>query len=224
MFDRFITLIGEDNFNKISNLKILIVGIGGVGGYALETLVRSGIKNITIIDNDNIEMTNLNRQIVTNSSNIGNKKVIEASKRALLINPDININTLDIFLDENNIKNIITNDYDYIIDSCDTINTKIALIKHCYLNKIKLISCMGTAKKLDAIKLKITTLDKTNYDPIAKKLRSNLTDKEKKFTIVISSSEEYKKIDKLGSTSYVPATAGLLITNYIVNDIVNKKD
>lgn len=220
--ERFEALVGKDNLEKIKNLNILIVGIGGVGGYTFESLVRSGIQNITIVDFDTIDSSNLNRQIITDTSNIGNAKVLEAKKRALSINENINVITKNLFLDENTIKEFNLEKYDYVIDACDSVSTKMLLINECTNKGIKIISSMGTAKKMDATKLKITTLDKTSYDKLAKKLRGMIDKKIQKKITVISSTEEVKNIEVLGSNSYVPAVAGLLITNYIINDVVSK--
>lgn len=218
--NRLEVLIGKDSLNKVRNLNILLVGIGGVGGYTFESLVRSGVNNITIVDYDRIDSSNLNRQIITNSTNIGLLKTDEAKKRGLLINKDINITTKNIFLDKESLKEINLNNYDYVVDACDSVSTKVLLINECLSNNIKIISSMGTAKKMDASKLKITTLDKTSYDKLAKKLRSLIDKKIQKKVVVISSTEEVKDINLLGSNSYVPAVAGLLITNYIINDVV----
>lgn len=222
MFERNITLIGEEKFELLKKKKILLVGCGGVGGYALETLVRSGINNIDIIDFDNIELSNLNRQIISTQKNINNSKVEEAKKRSVSINPKININIFKIFLNKDNINELIENNYDYIIDACDSVDTKVELIKFSIKNKIKIISCMGTAKKIDPTKLKITTLDKTKYDPLAKIMRKKIKDlgiKEK--ITVVSTEEEPIKCDKLGSFMMVPATAGILCAKYIIDDIIN---
>lgn len=223
MFERIINLIGEDNFNKIQNKKILIVGCGGVGGYALETLVRSGINYIDIIDFDKIDISNLNRQIITNNSNINKLKVEEGKKRALLINSNMNINIYPIFLDKNNINDILSNNYDYIIDACDSVDTKLELIKQSINKNFKLISCMGTAKKIDPTKLCITTLDKTNYDPLAKVMRKKVKDLKinlKKIKVV-SSTEQPINCKSLGSFMMVPATAGILCAKYVIEDIIN---
>lgn len=217
MFERLNSLIGKDNLKKLNNVHVLIIGIGGVGGHAFESLVRSNIKEITIVDNDVIDITNLNRQILTNQNNIGKLKVDEAKKRGLEINPNIKINTYNIFLDENNIETIMSNKYNYIIDACDTIKTKILLIEYALNNKVKIISCMGTAKKLDPTRLKITDISKTSYDPLAKKIRTHFKNKKIK---VISSDEEPVNIKELGSNSYVPAVAGILCASYVINDII----
>ena len=223
MFERNISLIGAYNFDKIQQKKILIVGIGGVGGYALETLVRSGFINIDIIDFDKIDLTNLNRQIITNQNNIGNLKIEEAIRHSKSINPKVNIKAFNIFLNKDNINEIIMNNYDYIIDACDSIETKIELIKISLKNNIKLISSMGTAKKLDPEKLTITTLDKTNYDPLAKIMRKKIKDLKinLKKVKVVSSTELPLESDTLGSFMMVPAVAGILCAKYIIEDIIN---
>lgn len=218
--DRLESLIGKENLNKLQNIKIAIVGIGGVGGYVLEGLVRSGVMNITLIDGDTIDSTNLNRQIISTSNNIGELKVNEAAKRVLQINPNVVVNKFSIFLTKENIQDIIGNDFDYVIDACDDVNAKIELIKFCYKNNIKIISSMGTAKKLDGTKFKIDTLNNTKYCPLAKKIRKSLSLDEQKYTTVVYSEEVQKDINVLGSISYVPAIAGLLICNAIINDII----
>ena len=223
MFERIINLIGEEKFSILQNKKILIVGCGGVGGYALETLVRSGINYIDIIDFDKIDISNLNRQIITNQSNIEKLKVEEAKSRCLSINTNININTYPIFLDKNNINEILSNNYDYIIDACDSVDTKLELIKQSINKNFKLISCMGTAKKIDPTKLSITTLDKTNYDPLAKVMRKKAKDLKiniKKIKVV-SSTEQQIECDSLGTLMMVPATAGILCAKYVIEDIIN---
>lgn len=218
MFSRLESLIGKENLKKLNNSHILIVGIGGVGGYALEALVRSNIGKITIVDNDIIDISNLNRQIITNSNNIGKSKVKEAKLRALSINPNILINNLELFIDSSNIDELFRNKYDYVIDACDTIKTKILLITKCLEYNIKIISCMGTAKKMDPSKLKITNLKNTNHDPVARLLRKHFKNND---VIVVSSEEKIINQNKiLGSNSFVPATAGLLCASYVVNDII----
>lgn len=218
--DRLESLIGKENLNKLQNIKIAIVGIGGVGGYVLEGLVRSGVMNITLIDGDKIDPTNLNRQIISTSNNIGELKVNEAAKRVIQINPNVIVNKFSIFLTKENIQEIIDNDFDYVIDACDDVDAKIELIKFCYKNNIKIISSMGTAKKLDGTKFKIDTLNNTKYCPLAKKIRKSLSLDEQKYTTVVYSEEVQKDINVLGSISYVPAIAGLLICNAIINDII----
>lgn len=224
MYDRLISLIGINNYELIKNKNILLIGIGGVGSYALEALVRNGFINITIIDNDIIDITNLNRQLYTNQKNIGKIKVEEAKKRCLSINKNINITSLNLYLDNSNIDKILNNKYDYVIDACDSIDTKLLLMINKNTYNYKLISSMGTAKKMDPTKLSITTLDKTINDPLARILRKRIKETNIKDNIyVVSSTEIPIKIDKLGSNNIVPSYAGILCVYYIIDDIIKQK-
>ncbi|MCI8794370.1 MAG: tRNA threonylcarbamoyladenosine dehydratase [Bacilli bacterium] len=223
MFDRLIALIDESNYNKIKQQKILLVGVGGVGSYALETLVRNGFTNITIIDYDKIDITNLNRQLITNNQNIGHSKVIAGILRSKSINPDILIDGIENKLTETNIEEILALNFDYVIDACDDINIKFLLMVKKEQYKYQLISSMGTAKKLDPTKLKITTLDKTTNDPLARILRKKVKDAKIKYKInVVSSDEVPLPIKTLGSANLVPSVAGILCVSYIINDLIKK--
>ena len=225
MFDRFIKIIDEEKFNKIKNLNILIIGIGGVGSYTLEALVRSGVENITIVDGDIVEKTNLNRQLIALNSTISQEKVAVAKERCLDINPNIKINTIKQFIDKNNIDELFENNYDYIIDACDTITTKVLLIKKAQELNIKIISCMGTGNRIDPTKLEITTLNKTNNDPLARVMRRLLKENNLRLNVpVIWSSEDAIKIkDRTpGSSALVPSVAGIYIASFIINDILNR--
>ena len=220
MFERFELLVGN-KIEDIKNKKILVVGVGGVGSYTVESLVRCGIGSITIIDNDIIDITNLNRQLMTTTDNVGESKVEVLKNRIASINPECSVNAINAFLDENNIDSIV-NDYDYVVDACDTVKTKVGLINICNKKNIKLISAMGTGNKMDPSKLEITDIYKTNYDPLAKLIRHECRGLGiKKLTVVCSSELPIKKgVKTIPSNSFVPATAGLLITSYIINDIV----
>ena len=222
MFERFELLVGN-KIEDIKNKKILVVGVGGVGSYTVESLVRCGISSITIIDNDIIDITNLNRQLMTNHSNIGESKVEVLKNRIASINPECSVNAINAFLDDSNIDAIV-NDYDYVVDACDTVKTKVSLIKTCNKKNIKLISAMGTGNKMDPSKLEITDIYKTNYDPLAKLIRHECRCLGiKKLTVVCSSELPIKKgVKTIPSNSFVPATAGLLITSYIINAIVGE--
>ena len=223
MFDKLNKLISEKHFKIVQNTHVLLVGIGGVGGYAFEALVRSGIGKITIIDHDVIDITNLNRQIITNNNNIGNKKIEEAKKRALEINPECEIVNHDLFLDESNIDEIFKDKFDYIIDACDTITTKVLLVKKAQELNIKLISCMGTGNRLDPSKVMITKLNKTYNDPLAKVMRKLLKDNNLKtnINVVWSSELPIKTGDrKPSSIILVPSVAGIYAASYIINDIL----
>ncbi len=214
-------LIGTEKLDKLRNLNILILGLGGVGGYVVESLARCGINKLTIVDGDTIKPSNINRQIIVTRRNMNKYKTKEWKKRIKLINQDALVNIINTKITENNIEILFSEKYDYIIDACDTSIIKADLINECSKRKIKLISCMGTANKIDATKLEITTLDKTDYDPLAKKMRKLVKNRDiMKEVVVVSSKEKAINPSILGSTSYVPAVAGLYVTNYIVNDVI----
>lgn len=224
MFERLIGLIGEEKLKEIERKKVLLIGVGGVGSYALEALIRNGFYDITIVDFDIIDLSNLNRQLITDSTNIGKFKVDEAKKRALLINPNIKIQTINEKLNKENLKNLLNQNFDYIIDACDTLDVKFALMENSIHYSYKLISSMGTAKKIDPTKLEITTLDKTNNDPIARLLRNKVRKAHiNKKIYVVSSTEVPKQINMLGTANLVPSVAGLLCVSFIFNDIIKNK-
>ena len=222
MFERLITLIGEDDVNKLKKANVLIVGLGGVGGYALETLVRSGIYNLTIVDGDIVELSNLNRQIISKMDVIGRPKALVAQARTLEINPDVNLKVINHFIREDNFSLLNIDSFDYVIDACDDLNLKILLIKNA--DKYKLISSMGTANKMDITRFKITTIDKTSYDPLAKIIRKKIKEEKirTKFKVVSSDEKVIKNGTKLGTIAYMPAVSGLLCASYVINDIINK--
>lgn len=222
MFERLITLIGEDNVNKLKKANVLIVGLGGVGGYALETLVRSGIYNLTIVDGDIVELSNLNRQIISKRDVIGRPKALVAQARTLEINPDVNLKVINQFISKDNFSLLNIDSFDYVIDACDDLNLKMLLIKNA--DKYKLISSMGTANKMDMTRFKITTIDKTSYDPLAKIIRKKIKEEKirTKFKVVSSDEKVMKNGAKLGTIAYMPAVSGLLCASYVINDIINK--
>lgn len=226
MFERTLKIIDENTLEIIKGQNILLVGVGGVGGYAFESLIRLGFQNITIVDADAIEITNLNRQIISTTKNIGNLKVEEAKKRALLINPNARITTYNTFLLEENIDTIFNTHYDYIIDACDTITTKYLLIKKALEENSKIITCLGTGNRLNPEEITITTLNKTYNDPLAKSLREILRKNNISLNTPVIWSKELPikaKTREPGSILLVPASAGLQATYFILNDLLQKK-
>ncbi len=224
MLQRVKLLIDDNKINKFANSNILIVGVGGVGGACFEALVRMGLKKITVIDGDVFDETNLNRQLLANRNNIGHSKAKEACLRGVSINPDILVDYKEMFLDQSNIDDINYSDYDYVIDCCDTVTTKLLLIRKCLENNVKIISSMGTGNRFDPTKLIITNIWKTNYDPLAKVMRKLLRENGINSKImVLTSTEQPVKIDSRtpGSTSFVPNSAGFCIASYVFNDIIN---
>ena len=224
MFDRLELLIGKDKLDVIKEKHILIVGIGGVGGICATSLVRSGIVNITAIDFDDVEISNINRQEVAYISSVGKPKVDVMNDLLHDINKDVNYNGLKLFLDENNIKELFDNNkFDYVIDACDSIKTKEALIKECLDRDIKIISSCGTGNRMHPEMLKIVPLNKTSGDPIARILRKWAKDNKinKKIMVLCSDEVPIRKGTVVASNSFVPPSAGLLITSYVINDIIN---
>lgn len=221
--DRLLKIINEEELKRIKETRVLIVGIGGVGGYALEALVRMGVSHITIVDSDTVDITNLNRQIIALHSNIGKKKALVAKERILDINENTCVSALDLFLNKDNIASLPT-DFDYIIDACDTVTTKLELVKWANKMNIKIISAMGTGNKFDPTKLEITDIFKTNNDPLAKVMRRLLRENGIKKLMVVASKELPIKTNTRvpGSTSLVPSVAGIYCASYIINDILNK--
>ena len=221
-FERLELLVHE-KIDDIYNKTVLIIGLGGVGSYAVEALVRSGISNLIVVDNDTISLTNLNRQLMAYHSNIGNFKTDEIEKRILNINPNAKVTKITEFIDMSNINKLFENHIDYVVDACDTLIVKLELIRICKRKNIKLISSMGTGNKMDPSKLKIMDIRKTSYDPIAKKIRKMVRDEKinGKVMVVCSDEEAKVRIDKeIPSNSFVPATSGLLCASYVINDIV----
>ena len=174
------TLIGKENLLKLQNSNIVIFGLGGVGSYVVEGLVRAGVQNIGIVDKDVIDITNINRQLIADTTTIGKSKVDVEEKRILDINPTAKIIKIKEFVDKNNIEKImnnilsLNNHIDYVVDAIDTISSKLEIIKYCKQNNINIISCMGTGNKLNANMFEITDINKTSVCPVAKIIRKEL--------------------------------------------------
>ena len=225
-FSRLLKIMDEETLDRIKQAHVLLVGVGGVGGAAFETLLRMGIGHITVVDNDTFEESNLNRQILSNHDNIGNLKVMEAKKRAELINPECEVIPVPKYLTKENIKDILNDNYDYIIDACDTVTIKLELVKLAQERSIKIISAMGTGNKFNPTMLEICDITKTSYDPLAKVMRKLLRNNKIKHLMVVASKEIPRKTDCVpGSSMMVPNTAGIYAAYYCINDIMenNKK-
>lgn len=224
MFDRVISFVGMENFEKLRKAKVMVVGLGGVGGYAVEALVRSGIGNIIIVDYDNIDISNINRQIISNVNNIGSSKALEWFDRIKDINPNCNVTTLNMKLTFDNIDSLFLNDFDYLVDAIDDVPMKQEIIKRCLENNISIISSMGTGNKFDPSKLEITDIRNTSYDPLAKKIRKYIISNniKGKLPVVYSKEQNGKFSGNIPSMMFVPASAGILCANYIIKCILEK--
>lgn len=221
VYTRLEYLFTIDELNKIKNAKVCIVGLGGVGGMAAESLARCGVGTLVLMDFDKVNITNTNRQVIANSKNIGNYKTKAFKEMINDINKDINVITITEKFDEST--SLFNYDFDYIIDAIDDVNNKFLLIKESLERNKTIISSMGTAKKYDLTKLRIVELQKTSYDPIAKILRRKFRENNiNKKLYVVSSTEEVIEGTKLGSYMPVVSTAGLLCSDYIIKKIINK--
>ena len=239
-------LIKEDGIQKLQKAKVAIFGIGGVGSFAVEGLVRIGIGNFILVDDDKICLTNLNRQIIATRKTIGKYKVDVMEERILEINPDAKIQTYQEFYMPNSKTNIITEDIDYVIDCVDTVTAKIEIVKRCKELDIPIISAMGTGNKLDPSRFEITDIYKTSICPLAKVMRKELRKRNIDSLKVIYSKEEPIEIDEYsnsscktncicppgtkrkctirnqvpGSISFVPSVAGLMIAGEVIREII----
>lgn len=229
MFSRFELLVGEDNIQKLNQSHVIVFGVGGVGGYVVEALVRSGIGHITIVDNDVISLSNLNRQIIATQETIGQKKVDVMKKRILSIHPECDVTTLDMFYLPETADQIDLSQYDYVVDAIDTITSKIELAVRCD-QKIPLISSMGTGNKMNPALLQVSDIYKTSVCPLAKVMRRELKKRRVKHLKVVYSQELPMKpfaSDEIthkrtipGSTAFVPSSAGFLIASEVVKDLL----
>ena len=222
-FEREELLIG-DKINLLKNKTILVLGLGGVGGYVVESLARCGIGNLILVDYDKVDITNINRQIIATYSNIGKLKTECFKERIADINKECNVTLISEFYGKDNKDSLFNQKLDYVIDCCDSLDSKCILIEECFKRNIPIISSMGTGNKFHPELFTITKLKKTEYDPLAKKLRYLLKDKKELLDVDVLYSKE-KPIEykgKIGSISYVPSVAGLLLTSYVINKFLEK--
>ena len=223
-------VVGEDRFNKVIEKKICVVGVGGVGGAALEGLVRFGFKNIAIFDFDTVDITNLNRQIISTQNVVGQKKTLVAANRAKSINPDINIETYDVFIEKDNLHLIKEAKPDYVIDAIDSVKAKLDLIEFCHRENIPVISSMGTGNRLNATGFIIDKVEKTagNGCGLSKVMRQEL--KKRGITghtsLFYTRPPESKAVNSSngrhapGSCPFAPNIAGLAVAQYVVSQLL----
>lgn len=230
MFSRFELLVGYENILKLQQSHVIVFGVGGVGGYVVEALVRSGIGHITIVDNDIVSKTNLNRQIIATQDTIGKSKVNVMKDRILNINPLCDVNIIEDFYLPENANQIDLSQYNYVVDAIDTITSKIELAVRCEQKHIPLISSMGTGNKLNPAMLEVSDIYKTSVCPLAKVMRKELKARRiKRLKVVYSkelpikpsySDEKTNKRVVPGSSAFVPASAGLLIASEVIKDLL----
>lgn len=230
-------LVKEEGIERIQSANILIVGLGGVGSFAAEFLVRSGIGNLTIVDGDTVDITNINRQLPALNSTIGKNKTDVVAERILDINPEINLKKINEFLEPERMEEILTQEkFDYVLDCIDSLSPKLALIITCKRKKIKLVSAMGAGGKTDPSKVMVRDISKTNNCFLAKQIRKKLKKEQihKGFRCVFSTEiqdenslkmtdgSNYKK-SFYGTISYMPAIFGLYAAAEVIRFLLKKE-
>ena len=244
LFSRFSMLVGDNAIEKLKNSNIIIFGIGGVGSYTVEALVRSGVGNITIVDYDEISESNINRQLHALHSTVGMSKAEIMKKRILDINPECNV-TLIKELAYKNIERFLGGNqkYNFVVDAVDVISSKIEIVEYCYKNDINIVSSMGFGNKMHPEMVEISTIENTSVCPMARTIRSILRKKNIRNIPVVYSKEkaivpdkpdnysfekptEFRENNELprkvtpGSNAFVPGTAGLVIASYVIRKLL----
>lgn len=221
-------LVGESALEALKNAHVLVCGVGGVGGYAVEALARAGVGHIDLLDNDCIHQSNLNRQILATIHNIGQKKVDAGKERILSINPECKVDTFDVFYLPENADDLPLDGYDYIIDAIDTVSAKLELVVRANKAGVKIISCMGTGNKLGT-NFEIADIKKTSVCPLAKVMRKELKNRGiDSLTVVYSKETPLSPKNPVvengrhipASISYPPAVAGLTIAGHVIRAII----
>ncbi|MCI6652566.1 MAG: tRNA threonylcarbamoyladenosine dehydratase [Ruminococcus sp.] len=228
-FSRTELLIGDDGVDKLKNSRVAVFGVGGVGGYVVEALARSGVGTIDIVDNDNVSLTNINRQIIALHSTVGRPKVDVMEERIKDISPFTVVNKHNCFFLPENSDDFHFRRYDYVVDAIDTVTGKIELAVKCKEFNVPLIASMGAGNKLDPTAFRVADIFKTKVDPLARVMRNALKKRGiKKLKVVYSeeppmtplpSDEETSKKVVPGSTAFVPSVAGLIIAGEVIKDI-----
>lgn len=229
IYSRTQMLIGEDAVKILMDSHVIVFGAGGVGGYVVEALARSFVGEITVVDNDTVSVSNINRQILATHNSVGKLKVDVAKERILSINPQCKVHTFDTFFLPDNSDTFDFTQYDYIVDAIDTVSGKIELAKIAQEKKIPIIASMGTGNKLHPEMLEIADVSKTSVCPLARAMR-NLCKKHgiKKLKVVYSKEESVRAEEQViengraipASSAFVPAAAGIIIASAVVNDLI----
>lgn len=235
-FSRLELLLDEEEMNKIKNTRVAIFGLGGVGGYVVETLARSGFSSFVLVDNDTFSITNLNRQILATHQSISKKKTEIAKERILSINPNASVEIHDCFYLPETRNEFDFSKYDYVVDAIDTVTGKLSIIEESLKANSKVISSMGCGNRFDPSKLKLDDISKTHMDPLAKVMRRELKKRkiyhcpvlfslEKPHKPLECNEEEKTKRRSLpGSSAFVPSVAGIMIAYWIFKDVTGVEE
>ena len=232
-FSRTELLLGSDGMEKLKNARVAVFGLGGVGGYVVEALARSGVGALELIDHDTISITNINRQLLATHSTVGQSKAAAAKDRALDINPDIEVTVRECFFGPDTADTFDFSKYSYVVDAIDTVTGKLALIQAAKAADVPIICSMGTGNKLDPTKFQIADISKTSVCPLARIMRKECAKRGIKHLKVLFSTEDplspgLPDTEELpegrralpGSVAYVPSVAGLIIAGEVIKDLV----
>lgn len=226
-FNRLENLIGHDKLEMLGQKKVIVFGLGGVGSFAAEALVRSGIGHLIVVDYDRVDQSNINRQLIALESTIGKDKTEVFKDRALDINPELDVHTLVQKVDGDNISNILAEDVDFVLDCIDDVKAKVEIIAYCQKENIPLIVSLGFANKFHPQMIQIERLKKTSVCPLARVMRRKLKDKGLSLDIMCVYSQEkpHHVLDQsiLGSTAFCPSSAGLMMASYVINQILGNE-
>ncbi len=221
--DRQNALIGVDATDKLKNASVMIFGVGGVGSFASEAIVRAGVGRVIFVDGDTVSLTNINRQLIADTTTVGRGKAEIMANRARMINPDCEAISEQVFVDAINYETLLNKHRpDFIIDCIDTVSSKLLIIKWAAENGVKIISSMGTGNKLDPSKFQITDIKKTSVCPLARVMRRELKNMGITSLPVLFSTEEPVRTGERvpASISYVPSSAGLMMAGYVIREII----
>lgn len=236
-FSRTELLVGEEGMEKLKNAKVAVFGVGGVGGYVVEALARSGIGTLELIDNDKVSITNINRQIIAAHSTIGQYKVEAAKERVLDINPSATVNTYKIFFMPETASEFNFYDYDYVVDAIDTVTGKIALVMQADKTHTPIISSMGAGNKLNPASFQVADIYETSVCPLAKVMRRELKKRgieklkvvysqekpiipRNDMDVIMENDTDVIKRQTPGSISFVPSVAGLILAGEVIKDLI----
>lgn len=220
-FSRTEKLIGSENVKKLNNSKVIVFGVGGVGSYAAEAISRAGVGTVTIVDNDTVSLSNINRQLPALHSTVGQMKVDVLKKRILDINPWATVSAVSDFFSAENAQRFNIPEYDYVLDCIDSVPSKIFLIKLASENNVPIISAMGTGNKLCPEKLEIADISETCYCPLARSVRTKLKKEGiEHLTVVYSKEPPVVNEGVPASISFVPSAAGLLMASKVIKDLI----
>lgn len=226
-FSRTELLIGAEAMKLLASKRVAVFGVGGVGGYVVEALVRSGVGEIDLIDNDKISLTNLNRQLIALHSTIGRDKVEVLGERIKDINPDCKVHVHNCFYLPENSNEFDFTQYDYVVDAVDTVTAKIQLVMQAREAETPIISSMGAGNKMNPAEFEVTDIYKTSVCPLAKVMRHELKKRNvRKLKVVYSKETPIKPYEgeedncKAGSTAFVPSVAGLIIASEVIKDLI----